>query len=889
MRLGRLRGENFRSFEDFDLDLNTRGLIAVVGDNGAGKSTIFNAVEWALYGNQRGRGAITARRDDAPESACCWVELEFECAGRLYTVSREDRGTAKLIDVATGTTRADTITGVTQEIGVLLGLDREMFCGTFYARQNEIQALDSPEEAKRREQLERLLGIERLRSAEALAAAAAKEQKAVVAMMIETLPDVEGLTAELERIETAARQGNPEVQAARARLDALAEGRRNARAHLESLRVQSEQAHAQTLEAQQGRAAADREQIIRDSFAERVSAAQTASAKLTELQPVAAQAEELSVREREMLVLRDNHQRATTWRGRLNEAMTKTASLADQLAALPAPGDDTNPESLAAAVTQTEQRLDELRQTLAQRTTELQAARTHLDRLEASLQTARRAQDLDTQLAALADAPTRADHITASWQKASTRRSGLATQLGHDEEHRGAIVADGAHAACPRCKRSYGDDWEQILISFERDIETARSEIAELDAKLTELVEQGKIARTDANRAQQLSGERQALGDSVDPNEIALQIEAAQRTVAQATDRYDETQRAIETLSGEVPQRREAAQRAQQTTRERDALATALTSAKRDVEMFSAELAQVDSNGYDTDAHARLSAELIQATEASQRCAGLRDTAASLQLMSGRLAEQDEKLAAARTVADRLTEAALAVALDPQAIPGAQSECERLDNAVDAANATLRDAEVKATAESRAVEDARERLTNARRTEKKLADARREERVRMAVHKALGEFRADASRRERPTLIAEASQLLGTVTKGRYSAIRISDKYTVEVFDGRIAHPLKRFSGGEQDLAGLCVRLGLSRMAARQRGIEAGFTILDEVFGSQDEKRRRLITEQLKALLDAEFHQIFIITHTDDVLEHCDLAIYVTRSEDGISRADGPR
>ena len=92
-----------------------------------------------------------------------WVELEFESAGRVYTVIRDHNGNARLVDVASGATRADTITGVDQEVGVLLGLDREMSCGTFYARQNEIQALDSPEEAKRREQLERLLGIERLR------------------------------------------------------------------------------------------------------------------------------------------------------------------------------------------------------------------------------------------------------------------------------------------------------------------------------------------------------------------------------------------------------------------------------------------------------------------------------------------------------------------------------------------------------------------------------------------------------------------------------------------------------------------------------------------------------------------------------------------------------
>ena len=51
-----------------------------------------------------------------------------------------------------------------------------------------------------------------------------------------------------------------------------------------------------------------------------------------------------------------------------------------------------------------------------------------------------------------------------------------------------------------------------------------------------------------------------------------------------------------------------------------------------------------------------------------------------------------------------------------------------------------------------------------------------------------------------------------------------------------IGEAAMRPGGGEQDLAGLCVRLGLSRMTAHQRGIEAGFTILDEVFGSQERK-----------------------------------------------------
>lgn len=885
MRLGRLRGENFRSFETFDLDLNARGLIAVVGDNGTGKSSIFGAVEWALYGNQRGRGAIVVRRDGAPDSACCWVELEFACGERLYTVRRDDNGNAKLVDVATGATRANTITGVNQEVGVLLGLDREMFCGTFYARQNEIQALDSPEESKRREQLERLLGIERLRRAEALAAAAARDQKTIVAATAQTLPDVDALAAEVGRIETAARQGDPAVHAARARLEALVTQRRQARSQLQSLRAQAEQVHARTLEAQQARAAADREQVIREGFAERVSAAQSASEKLAELQPVAARAEELSAKEREMLMLRDNHQRAATWRGRLDEAMAAAATLSDQLAALP----DTDPAQLSAAIAQIEQRLGELRPSLATHATELQVARARVEQLEVSLETARRAQELDTELAALADAATRVESLTASWHEANTRHAGLAAQLRHDEEHREAIVADGDHAACPRCKRSYGEDWEQILAAFERDIDAARAEISELDGRLKEFAEQGKAARADADRAQQLSGERRAIGETADPNEIGRQIEMARVAATEAAERHAEAERAFESLSGELPQRRQFAQRAQQAARDREALAASHASAQRNVEMFSAELREVGSNGYDSDAHARLSAGLARATEAAQHCAALRDTAASLGLMSGRLAEQEGKLTEAKAVADRLDQAARAITLEPQAISAAQTESERLDDAVDAAGVVLREAEITATAESRAVEEGRKRLTEARRTEKRLAEARREERVRLAVHQALGEFRADASRRARPTLIAEASQLLGTVTKGRYSAMRISEKYAVEVFDGRTAYPLKRFSGGEQDLAGLCVRLGLSRMAAHQRGVEASFAILDEVFGSQDENRRRLITEQLRALLNADFDQVFVITHTNDVLEHCDLAIYVTRGEDGISQAEGPR
>jgi DNA repair protein SbcC/Rad50 len=887
VRLGRLTAENFRSFATIDIDLNARGLIAVVGDNGAGKSSIFTAVEWALYGPQPGRNHTPARRDGTPDGETCWVELEFECAERRYTVYRDDAGSARLVDVETRAVRADTVRGVNQAVAVILGLNRDMFCGTFYARQNEIQALDSPKEAERREQLEQLLGIDRLRRAEGHAIAAAKEHKAIVAGMAAGMPDVDRLAQEVTRLETAAREGDPATAEAKARLAALTAHRQAARTRLGELHARVQVAHERLLEAEQARALADREQVIRDNFAERAQAAQTASAQLAELSPIAARAEELTARERELTLLRANHERAVTWRARLEGAMARAAELSEQLAALGPADQGHDAEQLAEALAATENEIETLRADHARHAAAAQAAQARVERLSTSQAAAVRASDLDRQLHELAGAADRVERLSADWQKTNDRKVELAAQVRHDTEHRDAILTEGEHAACPRCKRKYGTEFGDIRAAFDRDIDTATAELAQIGTALTKLVEQGRVARTDAERAQQLAGERRGLGEIASPDEIAAGLATAREELAAAQHQADDVHQRITQLSTDLPGRRQAATAAGQTGLRRRSLTDALAAAQRDVETYTGELQAVTADGYDAAAHDAVRAELAEATQASQRCAALRDAAGSLAVATGRLAEQEDKLGEARAVQQRLSETAVAAAVDPDAVPSAQAECERLDDEVDRAGVALREAAVRATTENAAAEDGRRRLADAKKTARALAAARREERVRVAVAKALGEYRAEAARRARPTLIAETSRLLGTVTDGRYGAIKIGDDYRIEIVDDGVAHPLRRFSGGEQDLAGLCVRLGLSQMAAAQRGVEASFSILDEVFGSQDPTRRRAIAQQLHGLLRERFEQVFVITHTDDVQGFCDLTITVERDSDGVSRVAG--
>ena len=86
------------------------------------------------------------------------------------------------------------------------------------------------------------------------------------------------------------------------------------------------------------------------------------------------------------------------------------------------------------------------------------------------------------------------------------------------------------------------------------------------------------------------------------------------------------------------------------------------------------------------------------------------------------------------------------------------------------------------------------------------------------------------------------------------------------------------FSAGA--LVYLAARLGLGGRedAGRSR-----------LLGSQDQERRWLLLHQLSELANGEFRQVFVISHTDDVIQHSDLHILVEREPGQPSVAHGPQ
>ena len=94
MRPIRLSLQYFGSYTDkqtidFDL-LGTKGLYLITGDTGSGKTTIFDAILYALYGSMSGdyRSKDTMRSTLAQETDKTEVELVFEFNGTQYTITR---------------------------------------------------------------------------------------------------------------------------------------------------------------------------------------------------------------------------------------------------------------------------------------------------------------------------------------------------------------------------------------------------------------------------------------------------------------------------------------------------------------------------------------------------------------------------------------------------------------------------------------------------------------------------------------------------------------------------------------------------------------------------------------------------------------------------------
>ncbi|WP_043446012.1 AAA family ATPase [Arthrobacter sp. L77] len=191
MRLHHLEIQAFGPFADrqgVDFDaLSAQGLFLLNGPTGAGKSSVLDAVCFALYGSVPGarQAAKRLRSDHAAESLAPEVSLEFSVADRRFRVVRSpawDRPSRR----GSGTTTEQARTLLSEridgdwvqksarndeaglELQSLLGMDKEQFTKVVMLPQGEFAAFLRADAKPRRELLQRLFSTSRFEDLERL-------------------------------------------------------------------------------------------------------------------------------------------------------------------------------------------------------------------------------------------------------------------------------------------------------------------------------------------------------------------------------------------------------------------------------------------------------------------------------------------------------------------------------------------------------------------------------------------------------------------------------------------------------------------------------------------------------------------------------------------------
>ena len=140
---------------DFE-ELKGRNIFVISGKTGAGKTTIFDAISYALYGEASGESRETdsLRSHFADDNTETYVELEFELRGERYIVNRVpkqkkkrvrgDGYTEKTADATLILPDGKVITkvkNVTDKIIEILGITREQFKQIVMLAQGEFKKL----------------------------------------------------------------------------------------------------------------------------------------------------------------------------------------------------------------------------------------------------------------------------------------------------------------------------------------------------------------------------------------------------------------------------------------------------------------------------------------------------------------------------------------------------------------------------------------------------------------------------------------------------------------------------------------------------------------------------------------------------------------------------
>jgi exonuclease SbcC len=840
-----LNVRNFMSYTDVHEPLNFEGIhVAVLtGDNGNGKSALFDAMTWALWGRARTRAV-----DELIHSGASEMEVEFEFAldDHQYRVirKRQRRGKSGYSDLqfavlADGGYKALTegTLGETERlIERTLRMSFETFTNSSFIQQGRADSFTTNSPAERKRILAEILELgyydelearakERFKAREAQLADERRQEEGwshEIARRPEYQADVDRLRVELTTLEAHLAELDEQVALVRERVT-----------QLDSLQQQVDEAEARLKRFQDDRARTG------STLQERRALREQAQAVLVRAADVERAAGELD-RVRRDLELATHQQTTFLPLERAREAAMRTLA-AEQA-------------RLEGEVVQRERRLVELRQASS--------------RLPALQVEQRRVQQDALGLAAVQKEHDQLQNLVGQSREEAAEKRTVNSQLKKDMfDLRSQLDELEKLSTCPTCRRAMDADHKRTLRDefavqgtrlrdefrsheanyrvLDENVKLAEAKLAELNLALREREDiHRRLAQADSlvNQAEDAARQRGALASELAERQRLL---AEAGFAPQARSQLAQVEKQIAALAYDAGRHAQLRARAAELVGV-DAERQLLDQARLSAEHLDAQIVELEAN------MKRLEEECA-ADE--QRCAQLRLQTQSLPAERQRLAQVSAQAADVRRTRDETRDQCLY----------AQT---KLDNC--------------------AFLERKQRESLARQD-----GLRREQSIYGDLAYAFGRRGVQAMIIETaiPEIEEEANRILSRMTDGRMHVkfetqrdVR-SGVGTIETLDIKISDELgtrsyEMFSGGEGFRVNFAIRIALSRLLAHRAGTRLQTLVVDEGFGSQDQDGRERMVEALQAI-ESEFEKVLIITHLDDLRERFPVRIEVSKTPAG--------
>ena len=907
--------------------LGKGGLYLITGDTGAGKTTLFDAITYALYDHSSSgiREGSMLRCKYADDKTPTFVELEFEVHGVRYTVRRNPeyqrpkaRGEGMTTEKADATltypddrppvTKAKDVTAAVQEI---IGLDYNQFSQIVLIAQGQFTKLLNASTEERSRIFRKLFRTQRyaqLQERLQAEAAALNQQRtaqnakldsllgglqfspedpdaeALRALCAQTVPEtalalLDALTARqaaaLEEAGTALQATEAQLDTVQQQLGAAAQAQRLAQ---QLAARQAELAAAKpaldAARAEAGRHAGDAAQL--DALTAQVTQAQSALAAYDALDTLCRQQTE--ARDAARLAAAQAHKRRTqldSLNAALAAAETELAALADadtRLLAL---------QNRSAQLTQRGEALAKLEQRLADCQRQAKAAH----KAQENYRAAAAAQD---------EARARRDAL---------ERAFLDAQAGLLAES----LVEGA--PCPVCGSTHHPARALLphTAPTQAQVEAARQAAAEADrqAQNTSAAAQSALAaaneaKTSLRRdAETLLPERFTAPEGTVPLTFALMtnVLAEENTALQAA----QTDCKAQCQQAEADCRRKAQLEAdrQAKTRQRPALEQAAAEADRSAAAQNASADALEGQiaerraalPYPRRADAQAALDKLEADRRTLRT-GM-DTA------QRKLKQAEQTVAAAEAAVEALT--AQQTAAQKELPARSAEELTAQQTELTAARESLRSREKqlsaqllpnrKTAAQYRAAAEARQALESRWQWVSALAATAggtltSKQKIKLEAYIQMNYL---------DRILRYANTRLMQMTAGQYELERIGaenqrsqsglDLGVIDHYNGT-RRSVKTLSGGESFKASLALALGLSdEVQSSAGGIRLDTLFLDEGFGSLDEESLELAIRVLSGLTEGD-RLVGIISHVGALKDRIDRQVVVHKARTGGSTVE---